>query len=1671
MTNTKKACWWALAFLFLAAHAVAKTCEWTAQTGNWSDSANWADGALPEAGDGVALAGSGGNILLEGATTVALSAISNMAAGSGWTFTNGTVNLAAGTVVMDNVGTLQFRAQLAASDTTTFVKRGGGTLNLYATNTALNCAFALEDGRLQILDDLSLGPVPETLRADAITLRGGALFPHEFQSSEVILAPTRGVTVDGLGYFSPRSINKLVISSPVTGSGDVCILQQSGTVRFDAVNTYTGETVLGNETHAFKFGNVADFVVGVDGALPSTTRLRSVVTGASLSLDGTTQRIAGLDGGKGLAVNGPGTLRFGAAEDGALTLTNVSLAADATLAYAGAGTLDAMLSSAAAGTTFRLDSGTLALNAPSALGAAMLSLCDGATLAVGTGTVPNPLVLDGAASVSASEPVRFAGGVSGGTTLTLSGDQAYTFGTADGLLRPLDATLAPQGSSTVTLDGWLATTQDVSAFAKTADCVIFTTLTPGDQNVGPGESIGITSPSQTGTGAESIAVAGGTVTFSAADTLTAAYAITVSDNGVLAFGGLGTNDFSDATLTGSGTVRLVNGTTVLQGALSTFAISGEGGDLYVPEGETLTIADASGAISKSGLGTLVFAGTSSNSCTLVVKEGTVRLAASDVAVNGVVVEEGATLVLDGDEQIANRAHVTVRGTFDLNGHTETVLNFGNAPTSGGLISSRRDSSAAAIVNTSADAAHLNTADENAFFGRVTESPGAITIRAGGNMTMFAGPAGTVGPSKIETGGAGRSLSYTRWSQFCFYFHAPRGDGQTFALSEIQLTYKGVPIPLSSIYSESITGNSLLSKSHPYAHLVDGFSSTYWEADAGTNVYVIIYVRDYQRVDGYRFAASGSTLRTPKSWDVYAFRAAPIGWMRLDSRRDERAIGAQDGSSWTSNFGSNLSTNYLFRTSEFIGEPITADTAFELTGSTTTAEPGMRISSLEPFFAGKVSGFRNIRLEDGSAFAPADLTEWTGNFIFQGVGSRDRMCRILLSSERGGPAEQVVRYTATNANVSVENVGTQPVSVLLDDDSPDTPLYGRLADGNGPLGLVKRGSGTRTVETQDAAYTGPTVVHAGTLQVAGPLASGASVTAHYLRIVPTQVKGGVGWADNNMYNWGMNEFQLLDGSGNVVPWPSDKQLTADNNGAGASTFANLVDGNITTRCIVKNVDSSRTSPVLPPVTISSVSGFTFSGYRWYTPHQNVVDENRTPVALEIEVSDDGTNWTTVDARNVPWVADETSYANGRPGILRGPYGLFGSSSGVSPLYTIPSAFFADATARSTHASALKARHFRFTPHATWDPSSDVNAYGWQVSEFSLYRNGERVDWPAGAKPTLRGGEMHTVNGSALSKFCDNVITGGTDNATLHRCFVRTMPSYVTVDAGEELTFDAYTFFSAAGGCNWQRIPTAWTLAVSTNGTDWCDIDSRVVSPSTLSQAYYAQQGMYSVGNVYPLLDATTARDSLGDESPVTIDSGATLVIAADYEKFGKLSGAGTLRLRPGATAEINAIPGGAPAGSPETGGAQLVAPAAFSGTVSGAGTLVVSGVATQAFDNATLSGVETLEVDGGVVTGTASASGALSVAFGGGTWFGELAAGGALTVTGSPVIGLPTNPGEAFRKTLFTYTSIDAASATALAAATFDPSVELPKGLKPRVNVGATSCVLTVSADGTMVIFR
>ena len=234
---------------------------------------------------------------------------------------------------------------------------------------------------------------------------------------------------------------------------------------------------------------------------------------------------------------------------------------------------------------------------------------------------------------------------------------------------------------------------------------------------------------------------------------------------------------------------------------------------------------------------------------------------------------------------------------------------------------------------------------------------------------------------------------------------------------------------------------------------------------------------FPAVDGYRLGAN-EVANAPTDWDVYGFRADPSGWFLLDSRRGERIVRANP--EWTT-FNRTMSTNYLFTAAGRPRAPLVPTTAVELAGPTDFAR--MRVSSQDPMRVGAVSGTGGISIEDGSAFAPADLTDWTGTFSFPRCGRLGSPARILLSSERGGPAAQPVRVTATNAHVSIENAGTQPVSVLVDDAAPQ-PLRGRLADGKGLLGdasPVALSAGATLVLDSDYERFG-TLSGAGTLRL-------------------------------------------------------------------------------------------------------------------------------------------------------------------------------------------------------------------------------------------------------------------------------------------------------------------------------------------------------------------------------------------------------------------------------------------------------------------------------------------------------------------------------------------------------------------------------------------------------------
>ena len=1621
----------------------AKTCIWIASTGNWTDETNWQDGAVPEDGDDVVFQNpnnDGGVISLEGGTTAKLASLTAKE-GSGWTIQDGTLALMPGEWVTDNDVTVKIEANLVSAGDVILVKRGSGTLSLSGANP-VTTQFVVEGGRLQPENVGAYGPVPESYKADAIILRNGAALAHPDGDGAMEIGSTRGITLDGSGALCARSLGMFQIDAPIVGEGDLLLLRQSGSIRLNAVNTYTGRTRVACDG-AFAHQNALTVRLGTDGALPATTTVvgegkagQTVV--ALVYLEGTTQRVAALETSDSphLIFCGPGTLRFGSDSDGDLVLQDVFVSAGATLAYAGSGTITPSLSTAA-GTTFALESGTLAVPANDALGACTLRLAKDrtVTLAAGVSELSNNLLLDGNATLSATESsVTLLGSLAGTDTGTLSVTRAdaVTFGAADALLRDLDVPIA---GATVTLDGWVRAKVDLSAYAKTTACTLIGGLAEGDVML-DGTSAGVDDIDQIGASSSVTVQNGGRFVIAAQADMTASNAFAIDAQSKVAVGGSAKVDLSKATFTGGGELNLVGAGVTLVGDLTDVVLNAsEAGVVDVPEGQTLTLGSAKGTIRKTGLGTLVIAGSEMGLwCHLVVEAGEVRAAAATPVLANVTVKPGAHLVLGADEQIRNENYVFLEGTFDLNGHTETILCLYNSPESGTL----RDTPTGLLVNTASTSAVIKTQAEDVFYGRIEERPGTIEFQTTSGNTSFFGPTNCALPSKVVIDSTGCYFSYTRFRNLRFYFKKMRDPSRVPALADIQFTYQGRTLAPTVI--NSIIGNSLVSGSR-YGNLADGQASTVWKAaDGASNVYVEVqFAGTYPRVDGYRFVPA-ELENAPTDWEVYAYRWETSGWFLVD-RRENEVVGPQDIKQ--TGFANNPGKTYDFSFADRPREQLGTGTALELTSG---GSYHMRVSSLETLELGSLSGKADVSLEDGSWIAPGDMSDWTGSFIFQHTDGRENMARVLLDAGLGGTA-QTVRVKGDNTNVSVENAGATPVSLLVDEATPSTRL--RLADGKGPMGLVKRGPGTVTLGIEESANTGTTVVEEGTLKVSGPLgAERLAKPVRYVRFSPTCVVGGAAYMDTWNFNWGAGDIQLLDTAGEVVSWPAGTTISAPWGGHASATLACLIDGEPATRGLVYNRDQKNDTAELTPVTIDTKTGVAFAGYRWYTSNNGSTDQNRTPTNWILETSDDGEDWTVVSTASQTWGgSDETSTAN-----LRGPFTRDGVDRPAPVLATLPSDFFAEETNRAIRASALKARYFRFAPHETYNPSGSQYGYGWMVAEFALFRNGTRVDWPKGASATITGGKVNGDNGSKVEHLCDNVVSGGFQNDTLHRTFVTQMPSWAVIDAGEEVVFDGYGFYSAALGGYSERIPVSWTFSVSTDGTTWHEVDNRVQERSAVKVEQYTLQGIWSVADKFPLLNATDATDALGDASPVQIADGATLEIDSVYEKFGTLSGAGTLKVNSGVVAEVNACVDGS-----------------FSGAVMGEGTLAFCGTATQMLSNATFR-LPKLELNGGVVTGTASHTGDLSITFNEGAWSGTLAVSGKLTATGTPRFAVPTPAaGGAIRQTLFIYGSIDAASAEVLKSA--EIVGELPAGLKAKIHVGDGMCVLTAAADGSVILFR
>ena len=988
------------------------------------------------------------------------------------------------------------------------------------------------------------------------------------------------------------------------------------------------------------------------------------------------------------------------------------------------------------------------------------------------------------------------------------------------------------------------------------------------------------------------------------------------------------------------------------------------------------------------------------------------------------IAEGTSLKLGTDNPFGANYVLHVHGTLDVNGKTFSALRITNASSD---LSDENRSNYGRVINTSSGGSVITLTSSTAsyYWGTFEESPGKIEIASclcnPFNITGVASNTNSL--SVVNMIGSSRFQVLDRANFVKFVFQPPVDGTKLMRLGEISVTYKGVPVKIASANASST------SQASSVENLFDNRANTYWQADETGEQTITFSTSDLAAIDGYRITpfdgTDQDTSYRPSGWDVYVKRVDLNGWILVDSKRNYQ---------WYSRQKTSSSTNILFSAESRPGNPFAENTEISL-----GVNIASRFSCTDPVAFGTLAGSGGISIEDGTFFAPGDLSCYTGVFTASTRPSAAYQ-RGTLALSSSVNAEQPVSITSAQ-NLAIANGGSEPVSVLLDDARADEHLFGSLRDGeNGQLGLVKRGSGERVIETEDAAYTGPTVVHGGKLTVARKRTTASSVMARYIRITPLAASG-----NDASYPWTMNEFILLDANGGTVAWPSG--TTAKKIGTGGDHTAKpsyLIDGDTTSRMLIK-ADASGTYKY-PPVEIDTVTGVTFASYEWYPATSYA--ENRTPTSWKVEVSDTGADgsWTTC-------AIGSQSYSGSGDAAMRGPFSPNGcaQSSGTA-FNTLDPSLFASGTSRDTHRK-IKTQYIRFTVFETYAPDADENSWGWQLSEISLMKDGERIEWPSATTASLTGSSVFTGNQANL---CNNVLSGGDGSAgNSERCVIRGMPSYVVINAHEVLEFDAYSLTSTSPKNSQNfRLPRTWRLEVSFDGVTYYKVDTmRNYEPTEdVLTKNYQEMGPFPVSEKWPLLDMG-AGDSLGDKSPVAIDAGATLKLATDYEKFGPLSGAGALELEWDAVGEINAC-----------------APATFSGSVTGRGTLAVCGDDVQTFDGATLSGAETLELNGGAIAGTASFGGSdVTVAFNGGATRAALSGIGTLTVTGDVKYALPDVTGiESYSATLFTATTIPAESQALLAAGEF---VEASRNWRWGVTVTGTTVTLRGYIRGTMIMFR
>jgi fibronectin-binding autotransporter adhesin len=689
-----------------------------------------------------------------GTTTIGANTTAQLgASGATGSFGTGAVT-DNGTIDLNKTGAYTYTN--ATSGTGSLVQSGTGTATITNTNTYVG-GTTIDNGAI------SVGSVDINLGTGNLTIGGGELI-----TTTTAVATNKTVTLNaGTDTIAAQTATTAVYDGVIGGTGALTVGDgtNAGLVVLGATNTYSGGTTISDGTLKIGTGSTTGSITGnvTDNSALVFNHIGNFTYGGVISGTGTvnstegTLILTGTNTYNGATSITAGTLELsgtGSIANSALTVgSGTTLAAVGTTNGVGALTIDSGSVNLQNGANNTLDGTTLTVTA------------NGGTLAIDVGATAGTSDLLDLSSTAAFN----------GTPLTVDIDSlgSAAIGTHYTFLTAAPSSLAASDFTGV-LSGSLAGMGDTVAFGISGDSVYL------QINGAPLDSYyytGATSTDFTNVNNFNTTATGGVVQSTPLSAASDVFIGTTTPTPTNKTPTLGSNltintltftpTGSGATLSGAGTLTIMDGITVQTGVAGTETISTP---VALGASQTWTVTDTdstlvgSGVISgafvltKAGAGTLLLSAANTYSGGTTVSAGTLAVGGntalgtgpvalsggSTLEANGMTITLGNALTLSGD--------VTLSGNLNLDGATlmltgsSTVLTVDNSVTITGTISGTSNL-------TQAGPGTLTLTGTNNSTGGTDVTMGTLVVNSSSNLSS--GPVTLAGDATLQyTGGAG-----------------------------------------------------------------------------------------------------------------------------------------------------------------------------------------------------------------------------------------------------------------------------------------------------------------------------------------------------------------------------------------------------------------------------------------------------------------------------------------------------------------------------------------------------------------------------------------------------------------------------------------------------------------------------------------------------------------------------------------------------------------------------------------------------------------------------------------------------------------------------------------------------------------------------------------------------